>query len=124
MGTITVVRNVHVVVPAFLHEVDRLATCVVLSAVLVPVLCVSRRHMQVDRLTHHPHRHGSDQDRFRVDQLRWWQASDVDTTIEAGLADADRYADISSDCCTTEGYQRRHRAKEAFHCEFLFNKTA
>ena len=54
---LTIVWCVLLVVPALLHEVDGLATCVVLAAMLAPVLGVARRYAHVDRLAHHTHGH-------------------------------------------------------------------
>jgi hypothetical protein len=40
-------RRVHIVVPAFRHEVDRPAAGAVLAAMLRPVLLVTRRHVEI-----------------------------------------------------------------------------
>src|SRR5882762_2943035 len=55
------------------HEIHRPVAGVVLVAVLAPVLRMTRRHVQIDRLhryrlSHH-HRHGDY--RLRVDDPRW-----------------------------------------------------
>jgi hypothetical protein len=43
--TLTIARNVLIVVPVILDEIDRLAAGVVLVAVLAPVLCVAGRYV-------------------------------------------------------------------------------
>lgn len=47
--SLLVTGDIFTVVPVVLHEVDPLATGVVLAAVLAPVLGVPRGNMQVDR---------------------------------------------------------------------------
>ncbi len=51
----TVLRDVFVVVPVLLHEVDWLAAGIVLVAMLAPFLGVAGRHMQVNRLVYYAH---------------------------------------------------------------------
>ena len=93
-----VMRNVHVVEPAFLHKIDPLAACVVLVAVLTPVLGVARGHVQVDGLDYHTHRHRRDDDRLWVNKLRWLSnVADLNVAIEARLTDGDRYRSIGCD---------------------------
>ena len=48
-----VLRDVFVVVPVFLHEVDLLAAGIVLVAVLAPFLGVAGRYMQVNRFAYY-----------------------------------------------------------------------
>ena len=113
VATVTVMRDVHIVVPVLLHEIDWLATRVVLAAVLAPILRMPRWDVQVDRLTRH--RHSLDDDRLCVDQPRRRQRTDIDTAI-ARLADADRNADIGSERWRSDS-QHRHDAYETSHRE-------
>jgi len=87
-----IVRNVFAVVPVVLHKIDPLPAGAVLVAVLAPVLCMTRRHVQVDRRAHD--RHPLNDDRLWVDQLRRRIAANVDAPVETGLADAYRYAKV------------------------------
>src|SRR5712692_5158340 len=105
-----VVRNVHLVVPVVLNEVDRLAAGVVLAAMLAPVFLVPRRHMQIDWLSYHLD--PLDHNRLRKDQSRRRSVADVDATIEARLADADRNADVGSERRDGDGGQG-HREQNA-----------
>ena len=43
-------RNIDIMVPTFLHEIDRLATRIVPGAMRAPVLGMARRHTEIDRL--------------------------------------------------------------------------
>ena len=82
-------RHILLVIPIVLHKINRLVAGVVPAAVLTPVFCMSRWHVQVDRLPWHKDRRFSYDYRLRVDQHRWWTVAKVDTTIKAGLTDAD-----------------------------------
>ncbi len=95
---LAVARHVLMLVPVILHEIDRLATGVVLAAMLAPVLSVTRRYVEIDRLAYHAQGHRLDHDRLRVDQLRLREVADVDAAIEARLADLHRYTDIGGKC--------------------------
>ena len=95
---LTVMRRVHIAVPAILYEVDRLAAGVVPAAMLAPVLRVTRGYAQVDRLAYHTHRHGLDDNRLRVDQLWPREVTDVDAAVKAGFADLDGYANVAAKC--------------------------
>src|SRR5258708_39036544 len=75
--TFAVARRVLILVPAILHEVDRLAARVVLAAILAPILRVFRRYPQVHRLANHAHRRRLDHDRLRIDDLRLRGVTDV-----------------------------------------------
>ena len=67
---LAVARNVLVLVPVVVDEVDGTAAGVVLAAVLPPVLFVSRRNVQMDRRDIRVFRHAPDHDRPRIDELR------------------------------------------------------
>ena len=67
MVTFTIAWNVNLVVPIFLHEIDRLAAGIVFVAMLTPFLRMARRYMKVERLLHHTHRDRLDHDRLRED---------------------------------------------------------
>ena len=91
---LTVAWHVLFVVPAILHEIDRLPAGVVLVAVLAPVLLMARTYVQVNRLACYARWRTLDNDWLSVDQLRLREIADIDAAIEAGLADLDGYADI------------------------------
>jgi hypothetical protein len=50
---LTVSRRVLIFVPIVIYKVDRLATSVVLAAILAPVFLVFCGHAHVDRLLYH-----------------------------------------------------------------------
>ena len=105
--TILVTRNVFAVVPVVPHKVDPLAAGVVLTAVFTPVFRVAWRHVQVDRWARNGY--PLDDHRSPVDHLRLRVVTDVDTAIEAGLADADRDADVGADCRRGDSGQCRRK---------------
>src|SRR5258706_3069335 len=84
--TFLITRNILVVVPVVLHKQDPLTAGVVLSTVSTPVSRVAWGHVQVDRRT--ANRYPLYDNRLTVDKLRRRIVTDVDTTIEAGFADA------------------------------------
>ena len=118
---VAVARDVHVVVPVLLHEVDRLAARIVFAAVLPPVFRVTRGNMEIDRLAHDVHTDRLDDDWLRVEQPRRWKISDIDAAIENGLADVDRYANVGRErrdgCCG-----QRSRDQQAVHVRVLRKK--
>ena len=87
-----VARDVFVLIPVVLHKVDPLVAGVVLVAMSAPVLRVAWRYVQVDGRA--VHRCPIDDARLLVDHLRPRKVTDVDVTIEARLANAERYPDI------------------------------
>src|SRR5262249_43200018 len=89
-------RDVDLVVPALLHEVDAFTAGVVLAAVLLPVLGVSRRHTQVDRRPLHGDRNwrGLHDDRLLVDDRRRGRVADVDPAVEPRVTDGDGDSDV------------------------------
>lgn len=95
MMSLLIMRDVHLVIPAVLNKVDPFAAGIVLSTVFAPVLRMARWHVQVDRLSY---RDPLNQTRLTIKQSRLWIVADVDAAIEAGLANADRYADIGCEC--------------------------
>src|SRR5438093_12962556 len=111
-----VMGNIDVVVPTLLDEIDRLAARVVSGAVFGPVLCMSRRDVQIDRKGRYMRRPGLDDDRLRVDELRWRKTADFDETVETGLADANRNTDVRSKRRRADR-QRGDRVYESFHSD-------
>jgi len=104
-----VARHVLRVIPIVLHEIDRPAAGMVLSAMPAPVSFMSRWHVQVnglqDNVLGRLHRH----DRLCIND-RWRRnIADVDLSVEAGLANTDGYPDVSckgwsrkeAQCCRT-----------------------
>lgn len=93
--TLLVTRHVVLLVPVVPHEVDPLATGVVLTAVFAPVFLMARADVQIDRRAgnHDPF----DYNRLSIDDLRPRKVSDIDTAIKAGLADVDGYANVGGE---------------------------
>jgi hypothetical protein len=87
-----VMGNIDIMVPTFLHEIDRLTTCMVPVAMLVPFFGMARRHVQVNRLWGHGYWYRLDHNRLGVEDGRWCQGADVNAAIEAWLTNADRHA--------------------------------
>ena len=82
-------------------------------AVLAPVLAMARRHPQVHRLAAAPPPRAALHDhRLRDDHLRLREAADVDAAVDAGLADADRHADVGGAAPAGRGQRRRVMAPE------------
>jgi len=80
-------------IPVVPHKVDTLATGIVSPAMLAPILGMSRRYAQINRF---PARiNPADHSGLTVDQLRRRIIANVEVTIKAGLADADRYIRVS-----------------------------
>ena len=80
-------------IPVVSDEIDPLATGVVSVAMFVPVLGVPRRDAQIDWRA--AHRYRFDDDRPGIDHGGRGVAADVDTAVEAGLADAHRYSNVA-----------------------------
>lgn len=84
--------HVIALIPVTTYEVDWLSAGLVAATVLVPVFGMTRGYVQIDG--------GAspwsalDDHRLPIDHWRWWEGAKVDTTIEARLADADRYANF------------------------------
>ncbi len=89
---VAVVRDVDVVVPILLHEVDRLTTRVVLAAMLPPIFRVAGRDMKVNRSAHNANRYRLNDYRLGIDQLGRWNIANVNATIVPGFADVNRHA--------------------------------
>lgn len=87
-----VTRNILVVVPVVLHKVDPLAAGIVFAAVLAPMFGVARRYAQIDRRA--AHRYPLDDYRLTINHLWRRIVADVEPSIEAGLADADRDSNV------------------------------
>lgn len=85
-------RCVFTLIPVVADEIDAFAAGVVAVAVLVPVLGMAGWDAQVERRA--AVGDGLDHDRFRIEQDWRGVAADVEAAVEAGLADADRDADV------------------------------
>jgi len=94
-AALSVARHILIVVPIIPHKVDGPAACVVLPAVLVPVLLMSRWHVQIDRLRCDVLRGSGDHDRLRIDNRRSRNIANIDLAIEPRLAEADGDTDIT-----------------------------
>jgi len=88
-------RNVLTAVPVVTHKVDPLAAGVVMAAVLFPISGMARRHAQINRRA--THIDPLDDSRLTIDYLWSREAADVELTVEAGMADVDRDANVGSE---------------------------
>lgn len=90
----TVVRHIYFVVPFVTHEIDRPVAGIVSVTVPAPFFCVSRRHMEINRLMDHMGGCGPDYNWPGIDYLRAGGVADIDAPIEPWLADTDGNIDI------------------------------
>jgi hypothetical protein len=86
---VAIMGHVHVLIPIVANEVDRVSAGLVAVAVLTPVFFMTRLNAKVDRMPRHGHRLWNDDHRPRIDDLRLWSLTDIDVSIEPGLADGD-----------------------------------
>ena len=108
-----ITRGVFALVPVVSYKINRFATGVVLPAVPAPVLDMPGRNAQIDRRAA-----GGDAlnvARALVDKLRRRKTAEVESAIEAGLADAHRYPDIGRECRSAEGGNKSHGQQDFFH---------
>lgn len=111
-----VTRDILAVVPVVLHKVDPLAAGVVFAAVLAPMFGVARRYAQIDGRA--AHWYPLDYSRLMIDYLWLRIAADVESAIEAGLADADGNTDIVRECRGGDGGSNYRRCdQKTFHFE-------
>ena len=96
---------IHVGVPVLLDEVDRLATGVVLAAVLILFFFMPRWYAQVNGLTHYVDGRLLNNHGRRVNQLGLWHVAKVNAAVKARLANVHRNCNVSCPCGT------RHRCK-------------
>ncbi len=102
-----VAGDIYVLIPSVSHKISSLAASMVFVTVLAPVLRVARRYAQIDRGT--VCRYPLNDDRLIIDDCRWLIAADIDSTVEPGITDANRDADVSSECqgsAAGKGYYR------------------
>ena len=112
-----VTRSVLALVPVVMHKEDPLAAGVVFAAVLVPMFGMARRYAQIDRRAFH--RHPLDCYRLTIDHLWRRKAADVESTIEAGVADGDRDSNVGSEHWGSNGDSGNCRCdQKTFHVEF------
>lgn len=78
---------------AILDEIHRLVTGVVLTAIVLPVLVIFRRHTHVNGALLHAVRRWLNDDRLLINQNRLL-AADVNTAINAWLVHADAHTDL------------------------------
>src|SRR5690242_9817337 len=84
-----------------LYEVHRSATRSVLVTMLAPILCVPRRHVQIDGFDDYTRRRPLDDHRSRIHERRRRPIRKVHTTVNAWddfASDGDSNADITSTC--------------------------
>ncbi len=87
-------RNIDIIVPFVFYEIDRMATGIVLTAVLAPVLRMSRRHVQVNRLIDDACRSGMNDEGSCVNNFGMGKTPDVNAAVKARLGNADGHPNI------------------------------
>jgi hypothetical protein len=88
--------NVFVVVPFILHKKDALSAGIVFAAVLMPMLFITGRYTQIDRRA--VHWNLLDDSRLGIDHLRLRIAADINPSIKAGFAYANRDTNVGCEC--------------------------
>jgi hypothetical protein len=114
-------RNELAVVPVVLHKVDPLVAGVIFVAIPGPILAMARGYAQIDRfaLYHYP----LDDSRVTIDhsRRRIRIIANVESAIEAGLADANRNSNVGSECRSGNGGSSYCRCNQkTFHVESPF----
>ena len=106
-------RNIYIMVPTFLHEIDRLATRMVPGAMFAPVLGMAGGHVQVERWRGDHRGHGLDEDRLWVEDGWGWQGAEVNTAINVDrhLSSGTHRQSSSQD----EGEQQASHTKILYH---------
>jgi len=91
-----ITRDILALVPVVMHKKDAFAAGIVFAAVLFPIFGMARRYAQIDRGTDNLHPFND----YRLTVEHPWLrvVSDVNPAIETGLADADRDANVGSQC--------------------------
>jgi hypothetical protein len=97
--TCLLMRNIDIVVPSIFYEIDRVAAGIVFAAVLAPVLLMTGRYVQIDRLINDTSRGGPNHDRSCVNDFGLGKTPDVNAAVKAGLSDTDRHPDIGCAYC-------------------------
>ncbi len=98
LGIRLLMRNIDIVVPFILYEIDRMAAGVVLAAVLAPVLRMAGRHMHINWLINDTDRYGMNHHRSCVDEFRLGKTADVNAAVKARLVDTDRDSNVGAKC--------------------------
>ena len=94
VAVIVVVAAMVLAHPALLYEVDGLPAGAVAAAMPAPVVLVVGRHVEIDGTLIHGNRSGRDHYRLRVHNSWLREVADVDSTIDTGLVNTDRYPDV------------------------------
>lgn len=98
-----------------LHEIHRPVTGIVFLAMFGPVLCMTRWHVQIDRLIHRPLGLLDNDHRLRVDDRRRWRVAKLHSAIDArSNFTANRDIDSGYICC-----KGPHAAKQEGGCHYL-----
>jgi len=109
-----ILRDVYLVVPFILYEIDRPAAGVIFMTVFAPFFCMAGRDMEVDGFLMHMGGWRLNDSWFGVDYLGLRVIGDVDVSVKAGLADCDGYANVgglSGGCGNNDGDDNQN----AFH---------
>lgn len=89
--------------PVFLHEVDRLAACVVATAVFFPIFLMTRRHIQVNRLLMNRYGRLHDDNRLGINDAGLGKGPNVNAPVYPRLVDAYGNANAGLCQCGCEG---------------------
>src|SRR5580704_3992838 len=90
-----IVGNVSIGVPVMPDKVDRLATGVVLAAVMAPIALIARSHMQIDRRRQHAAMNTYAHDRRAINEAGRRRVADIYASVKARVAQFDRGPHLS-----------------------------
>jgi hypothetical protein len=99
---LAIVGNIGIGIPVMPDEVDRLAACVVLAAMMAPIALISRPHMQIDRRRQRGALNTYAHDRRAVDKEGSRRIADFHASVKSRVAQADGNPDLC-ECCAAEG---------------------
>jgi hypothetical protein len=103
---LTINRYIFVVVPAILYKVDWVIAGIITTAIAAPVLSVAWWHPKIKRFVYICMTMYDDRPAVNYPWCRIRIISDVYATIKTGLAYADGYSYIGSQCCARCGQQQ------------------
>jgi hypothetical protein len=106
-------RHIDIMVPTFLHEIDRVATRMVPGAMFAPVLGMAGGHVQVKRWRGDNRGHGLDDDRLGVEDGRGGQGAEVNMAINV-----DRHPSSGTH---RQSSSQDEGAQKALHTQILYH---
>lgn len=85
---LTIRRYIGIVVPIVTHEIDRATASIISATMLGPLFGMTGRHMQIEGLIDHTHRHRPHDHGLGINHLGTRIIADIYGAVKAGLAHA------------------------------------